>query len=84
MVNGVCVAMMSKRAICTHRVVGRKGSMKMGCKFKIRTKKNKKKKKKKRIGLIEMQICLSAIKVDSYFNLTDLYLVYPFLIAESP
>lgn len=83
MVNGVCVAMMSRRAICTHRVVGRKGSMKMGCKFKIRTKKNKKK-KEKRIILIEMQICLYAMKVDGYFSLTDLYLVYPILIAESP
>lgn len=31
-----------------------------------------------------MQICLSAIKVDSYFNLTDSHLVYPILIVESP
>lgn len=79
MVNGVCMAAMSDRAMCTHRVVGGTGSMKMGCKFKIRTKKNK-----KRIGLIEMQICLSAIKVDSYLNLTDSYLVYPILVVASP
>lgn len=69
---------MSKREICAHGVVGGKGSTKMGCKFKIRTKKNK-----KRIGLIEMQICLSAIKVDDYFNLTDSYLVYPIFVIES-
>lgn len=31
-----------------------------------------------------MQICLSAIKVDSYFNWTDSYLVYPILTVESP
>lgn len=31
-----------------------------------------------------MQICLSAIKIDSYFNLTDSYLVYPILVVGSP
>lgn len=42
MVNGVCVATMSRRATGTGRRVGGKGSMKTGCKFKIRTEKNKK------------------------------------------
>lgn len=65
MVNGVCVAVVPRRATGTCSGAGGKGNMKIGCKFEIRTKKSQ---KEPELDLIEMQICHSAIKVDSYFG----------------